>query len=85
MGWLALDVFIAFFIRMSIRGVKLLRSRNWPIVKATVVSARRKDGSLAEIYYRYSLNEESYAGIYKKPFCVVMPETTRAGLSAGTN
>jgi len=71
MGGFALDILIAFLVRISIRAVNLLRSWTWPVVKATVVSARPKDGCLAEIYYRYSLDGESYADVYKKAFCVV--------------
>ena len=66
-----LDVLIAFLVRVFIRGVKLLQSRNWPIVKAKVVSAKRNDGSLAEIHYRYSVHGKNYTDVYKVPFCVV--------------
>jgi uncharacterized protein DUF3592 len=68
---MGLDILIEFSVRICIRGVRLLRSRNWPVIKATVVSAERKNASLAEIHYRYSLNGKSYADVYKIPFFVV--------------
>jgi uncharacterized protein DUF3592 len=68
---MGLDILIEFLVRVCIRCMKLLRSRNWPVIKATVVSAERKNASLAEIHYRYSLNGKSFAAVYKIPFFVV--------------
>jgi hypothetical protein len=70
-GWF-LDIFIEYIFRMLVRATKLLRSRNWPIVKATVLSAECPHASygctVATVYYEYAINSEKYGTAYEKPF-----------------
>jgi hypothetical protein len=65
--WLWIDVLIAYLIRISIRGGKLLRSRSWPVFTAKVMSAAT-EGNRALIYYQYFVDGESYADVNEKPF-----------------
>jgi hypothetical protein len=57
---------------MLVRAMKLFRSRNWPIVKATVLSAECPHASygctVATINYEYTINGEKYGAACEKPF-----------------
>jgi hypothetical protein len=70
-GWF-LDIFIEYIFRMFVRAVKLLRSRNWPVVKATLLSAECPHASygcdVATVYYEYVVKGEKYGAAYDKPF-----------------
>jgi len=37
-GWF-LDILIEYLFRAALRGIRLLRSSNWPVVKAKVLSS----------------------------------------------
>jgi len=52
--------------------MNLVRSRKWPIVKATVLSADCPHASygceVATVYYEYAINGEKYGDCFGKPF-----------------
>jgi hypothetical protein len=70
-GWF-LDIFIEYVFRMFVRAMKLLRSRSWPVVKATLLIAECPQAvygcDVATVYYGYVVNGEKYGSAYDKPF-----------------
>jgi hypothetical protein len=54
------------------RRANLIRSRRWPIVKATAVSADCPEPEygciVATLYYEYVLNGDKYGDTFEKPF-----------------
>lgn len=70
-GWY-LDIFVEYIVRVFLHVVNLVRSRRWPIVKATVLSAdcpRAGYGcTVATVYYEYVVNGEKYGNAFGKPF-----------------
>jgi hypothetical protein len=70
-GWF-LDIFVEYLFRVSVRAVKLLRSRSWPVTKGTVLSAdcpRASYGcTVATVYYEYIVDGKKYEAAYEKPF-----------------
>ena len=71
MGWF-LDVFVEYFFRIFSRTMNLLRSRRWPIVKATVLGADCEHAALgctvARVYYKYVVSGEKYENTFGTPF-----------------
>jgi hypothetical protein len=71
MGWF-LDEFVEYFFRIFFRAMNLLRSRRWPIVKATVLSADCEHATLgctvARVYYEYVVSGEKYGSTLRTPF-----------------
>jgi hypothetical protein len=69
-GWI-LDIIVEYLVRVVMRIVQLLRSRPWPTATATVTSSSYvKAGfgcDIVNVSYKYRVNGESYAGVYKKP------------------
>jgi hypothetical protein len=72
MAGLFLDIFIEYLFRVMLRGIRLLRSRNWPIAKATVLSSacpRATSGcTVANVDYEYTVEGVNYADSFEKPF-----------------
>lgn len=70
-GWFV-DVFVEYLFRVSFRGMKLLRSRNWPVTKGTVISVDCPPASygcaVATVYYEYFVDGDKYEAYYEKPF-----------------
>ena len=70
-GWF-LDVLVEYLSRIFVRGIRLLRSRSWPTVEATKLSADCPKASygctVAEIRYQYVFEDQKYEGVYHKPF-----------------
>jgi hypothetical protein len=70
-GWFA-DIFVEYLFRVFIHVMKLLRSRGWPVVMGTVLSADCPQVSygctVASVYYEYPVAGENYGAIYEKPF-----------------
>lgn len=65
-----LDVVIIYLFREFTHAIKFVRSRSWPDSKAFVMSAV-SEGSLAKIYYQYTLDGQNYADEHVKPFFMV--------------
>jgi len=69
-GWF-LDVLVAYLFRIVARSITTLRSGNWPIRRATVISAGCPDVlgcEAAEVVYTYSIDGDRYTGSDRKPF-----------------
>jgi uncharacterized protein DUF3592 len=74
MGGLVLDIYVEYIIRQVALLVRIVRSRNWPVTKASVTAsacARAGYGcDVAEVYYKYRVDGELYTGVYEKPFLI---------------
>ena len=72
-GWFA-DVYIEYLFRVLFRAIRLLRSRDWPSVRATVLSAEcpRADFgcTVATVYYEYMMDGRKYGAGFEKAFIV---------------
>ena len=71
MGGLAIDILVEYIFRQVALLLRVVRSRSWPVTKATVTAACRRGGygcDVAEVYYKYRMDGELYTGVYKKPF-----------------
>jgi hypothetical protein len=72
-GWYV-DVFVEYILRIFLHAANLWRSRRWPIVKATVLSAdcpyKGYGCIVSEVYYEYNINGEKYGDAFGKPFIV---------------
>jgi hypothetical protein len=70
-GWFA-DIFVEYLFRVFVRAVRLLRSRGWPVVVGSVLSAdcpRSSYGcTVASVYYEYPVADEKCGAAYEKPF-----------------
>jgi hypothetical protein len=70
-GWF-LDIFVEYIFRVFFRAVNLVRSRRWPIVKATVLNADCQPAAhgctVATVYYEYVVNGEKFGDTFGKPF-----------------
>ena len=67
-----MDTYVEYLIRVTVRGANLIRSRRWPIVRATVVSADCPEPgwgcTVATLYYEYVVNGDKYGGTFEKAF-----------------
>jgi len=65
-------LYIEFFGRLAIKFARRIKTRNWPVLNATVTSSERKRSftgcTLVVICYKYRNAEKRYEGIYKQPF-----------------
>jgi uncharacterized protein DUF3592 len=71
MGGFFLYAIVEYLIRVTGHAIKEGRSRDWPMTRATVVSARYDKTSscnLTEVVYTYRFNGEHYSGKNTKPF-----------------
>jgi hypothetical protein len=72
-GWFA-DVYIEYLFRVIVRAIRVVRSRDWPVSRATVLSAEcpRADYgcTVAAVYYEYMVDGRKYGGGFEKPFIV---------------
>ena len=72
MGGLFIDIYVEYIFRVFFHAVNLLRSRRWPIVKATVLSAEcplaTHGCTVVIVYYEYVINGEKYGDWFGKPF-----------------
>jgi hypothetical protein len=72
MGGLFLDIFVEYFFRVLGRGISLVRSHRWRVIKGTVLSASCEHGGLgctvAEVDYEYVVDGAKYGSTYSKPF-----------------
>lgn len=70
-GWFA-DIFVEYLLRILFHAANLVRSRRWPTVTATVVSAdcplTTTGCTVATVYYEYVVNGEKYGDTFRKPF-----------------
>ena len=66
------DNFIEYIFRVSFRAANLLRSRSWPVVTATTLSADCPHAAygctVATVYYEYFVHGEKYGGTFERPF-----------------
>jgi hypothetical protein len=71
MGWF-LDILVEYIFRIFFRAMNLVRSRRWPIVRATVLSADCRHlaygCTVATVYYEYVVDGEKYGDTFGKPF-----------------
>ena len=72
MGGLFVDIFVEYIFRIVFHATDLLRSRKWPIAKATVLSADCPSAAygcdVATVYYEYLVNGGKYGDTFGKPF-----------------
>jgi len=64
------DVIIVFIVRALIQFFRSRKARDWPTVKAEVMTAQQTRGGCltAEITYKYRINGELYTGTHTEPF-----------------
>ena len=71
MGGLFLDIWIEYLVRVVIRGVRLLLTKDWPVRNAKVLNAECAAGgfgcTVVTVYYEYSVEGAKYGGICEKP------------------
>jgi hypothetical protein len=69
-----MEAYVEYIIRVVVRAANLIRSRRWPIVKATVLSADCLEPgwgcTVATLYYEYVVNGDKYGDTFEKPFVV---------------
>jgi hypothetical protein len=67
-----MDTYVEYIIRVVIRAANLIRSRRWPIVKATVVNADCPEPehgcTVATLYYEYVVDGDKYGDTFEKAF-----------------
>ena len=67
-----MEAYVEYIIRVVVRAANLIRSRRWPIVKATVVSADcpapGRGCPVATLYCGYFVNADKYGDTFEKPF-----------------
>jgi hypothetical protein len=72
-GWFV-DIFVEYLFRTAVRAVRLVRSRDWAVVRGTVLSAecpRAGYGcTVATVYYEYIVAGQRYGAAYRKAFIV---------------
>src|SRR5215469_659191 len=72
MAGLFVDIFVEYLFRVLFHGLDLVRSRKWPIAKATVLSAdcplATYGCEVATVYYEYAINGEKCGGSFGVPF-----------------
>jgi len=72
MGGLFIDIFVEYTFRVLSHAMNLVRSRKWPIVKATVLGADCPHASfgctVATVYYEYVVSGEKHGDSFDKPF-----------------
>lgn len=70
-GWFV-DIFVEYLFRIVFHAANLLRSRRWPIIEATVLSADCPHAAygceVATVYFQYVVNGEKYGDAFGKPF-----------------
>lgn len=70
-GWFV-DIFVEYLLRIVFHAANLLRSRRWPTVTATVLSADCPHAAygcdVATVYYEYVVNGEKHGDTFGKPF-----------------
>lgn len=73
MGFVA-DIYIEYLVRVFIRAIRLVRSRDWPVIQATILSAecpRAGYGcTVATVYYEYIVEGQKYGADFEEPFIV---------------
>lgn len=61
-GWFV-DIYVEYLFRVVMRAVRLVRSRDWPVMRATVLSAECPHAgygcTVAIIYYEYILGGQT--------------------------
>jgi len=72
MGGLFVDILVEYIFRVVFRAMQLLRSRKWPVVRATVLSADCPQAgfgcTVVTVYYEYVVNGEKHGDTFDKPF-----------------
>ncbi len=72
-GWF-IDIFVEYLFRVAVRAVPLVRSRDWPVMRATVLSAECPHAgygcTVATVYYEYIVGGRKYGAAFEKPFIV---------------
>jgi hypothetical protein len=84
MGWFV-DIFIEYIVRVSFRAANIVRSRNWPVIKATILSTDCPHAgygcTVATVYYEYIVHGEKCEDTFEKPFiCTNRAQFMRASL-----
>jgi len=74
MGGLVLDIYVEYIFRQVVLLIRIVRSRNWPVMKATVTTSNCPVAGygcdVAEVCYKYRVDGELYTGSDRKPFII---------------
>jgi|SRR5271156_6101543 hypothetical protein len=72
-GWFV-DIYVEYLFRAAVRAVLLVRSRDRPVVRATVLSAECPHAeygcTVATVYYECVVGGEKYGAAFEKPSIV---------------
>ena len=70
-GWFV-DIYVEYFFRAVVRAVRLVRSRDWAVVRGTVLSAECPHAgygcTVATVYYEYIVGGKKYGAGFEKAF-----------------
>jgi hypothetical protein len=70
-GWFA-DIFIEWLVRATVKIVRRIKSRSWPVVEATVTAAVYSHASYGcdttDLHFDYSYEGLEYSGLHEEPF-----------------
>ena len=68
------DIYVEYLFRVAVREVRSVRSRDWPVVRATVLSAECSHAgygcAVATVYYEYTVGGRKYGAAFEKAFAV---------------
>jgi hypothetical protein len=73
MAGLVIDIFIEFFFRTIVNGIRRLGTSEWPVVRAIVSNSEKRPYpglgcTVILIHYKYRNAEIRYEGTHKEPF-----------------
>jgi hypothetical protein len=72
MGGLVADIYMEYVFRTILRGIRLIRSRNWPLVSGKISSAHSSKAGfgcdVATVSYEYVVDGVKFNGSFEKPF-----------------
>ena len=72
-GWFV-DIYVEYLFRVTVRAVRLVRSRDWPVMRATALSAECPHAgygcTVATVYYEYIVGRQKHGAAFEKAFVV---------------
>jgi hypothetical protein len=72
-GWFV-DIYVEYLFRVVVRAVRLVGSRDWAVVRGTVLSAECPHAgygcTVATVYYEYIVGGQKYGAAFEKAFVV---------------
>jgi hypothetical protein len=88
MGWLVLDIWIAFLIHTIVNAWRRVTSAGWPIHSGKIVNFHYEKSSVGcdygEYRYQYSVDGTMYGGIHRDPYFISRSRAARQSNSVGS-